>query len=141
MITNHIEDILREAQVKPSLHRLAVAECVYQSDGHPDADTIYRAVAARYPGTSRTTVYNALHLLADKGVLNEIATDTAARYDSAVKAPHSHFFCRQCGGIFDIPQATVTPAADIAADGYVAERVEVTFKGLCPKCKTPITDK
>ena len=94
---------LRSACVRPSLHRLAVLDVIANGRTHPSADDIFRHISGLYPGVSRTTVYNALHTLADTMLVKLLDIDPEmAHYDFAWQPDHSHFMCRKCGRITDM---------------------------------------
>src|SRR5262245_25988265 len=95
--------LLREHGIQPSAQRVAVADYILATDEHPSADQVWAAVRARFPMVSRATVYNTLHLLADKGLVRELVL-AAGRvvYDPHV-ARHHHFIDDETGAIQDIP--------------------------------------
>ena len=50
---------------------------------------------------------------------------------------HQHIVCRRCGTVADVDRVTGhTPCLEpLASAGFVIERTEVTFWGLCPRCR------
>ena len=56
-----------------------------------------------------------------------------SRYDMALQAPHSHFICRRCSRIFDMPMPD--GMSEVIAPQFDIDAVEVTLRGLCPECK------
>ena len=58
MTIGNLIGMLRQADIKPSLHRLAVLGAVCNGT-HPSADEIYASLLGDTPGLSRTTVYTA----------------------------------------------------------------------------------
>ena len=52
-------------------------------------------------------------------------------------ARHQHLACRGCGAVADVPCGTVRPPClePAAAAGFAIEEAEVTFWGLCPRCR------
>src|SRR5688572_18760538 len=84
-------DRLRERGVQPSAQRVAVAEYVLHTDEHPSADQVWARVRARFPMISRATVYNTLHLLAERGLLRELVlAEGRVVYDPKTER-HHHF--------------------------------------------------
>ncbi len=126
-------DILRRAEVRPSVHRLAVLEYVANHKTHPTADEVYGFVAVNFPSVSRTTVYNSLHTLVESGILRELEIESAStRYDLALQIPHSHFRCKRCGKIFDM--SLPRGLDESVVPGFVVEATDLFFAGLCPDC-------
>lgn len=126
-------DHMHRAGIRPSVQRLAILGFVANKRLHPTADEIYSALAPLYPTLSRTTVYNTLHALVAGGLLRELEIESGnRRYDYAPQPPHSHFMCRRCRRIYDIP----VPARidDNPPAGFHIDTVDVYFKGLCPAC-------
>lgn len=128
-----IMQILRDAKVRPSVHRMAVLEYVSNRRTHPTAEEVFGALSVDFPTVSRTTVYNSLHTLVDAGVLRELDIEgTSTRYDLALQVPHSHFRCTGCGTIYDmaLPEGIdrmVTP-------GFKVDATDLFFAGVCPEC-------
>ncbi len=123
---------IADAGIRPSIQRLEILEFVSSCQTHPTADEIYSFVHRNNPTLSRTTVFNNVKLLAEKGLINDInISSESTRYDSTLHTPHAHFMCRDCKKIFDIPldmsSLTVPPE-------FLCDNVNVYFKGICPEC-------
>jgi Fur family ferric uptake transcriptional regulator len=56
---------------------------------------------------------------------------------SATGGDHQHLVCRRCGTVADVDCAAGhTPCLEpVASGGFVIDRAEVTFWGLCPQCR------
>lgn len=127
-----IVEMIRAAGIQPSMQRMAILEMLAAERCHPSAEEIYNRLLPSIPTLSRTTVYNTLHLMAEKNLVHEIEIEPGVtRYDLAIRAPHGHFLCRVCGRIFDIA-LTVSP--DDVPGGFAADTVDVFCRGLCPEC-------
>ena len=53
-------------------------------------------------------------------------------------APHAHFVCTKCTGVYDVPQETLP--VDFLKSAEALTRGEITsyqlsYYGICPKCK------
>ena len=107
--------------------------------GHQDADAIARRVTERLGGVSRQTVYDALGVLCEIGLVRRIepAGSPAALYETRVADNHHHVVCRSCGSVADIDCVTgAAPCLDASdTGGFVVDEAEVTFWGLCPDCQ------
>ncbi len=129
---------LIDAGIRPSIQRLEILKFISLSKTHPTADEIYSFVHGNNPTLSRTTVFNSVKLLAEKGLVNDInISSDSTRYDSTLCEPHAHFICRNCRRIFDIP---FDLSALTMPDNFTCDNVNVYFKGICPECEGK-TDK
>ena len=88
--------------IRPSAHRLAVAEYVLTTADHPSADRVWREVSTRFPTISRATVYNTLNLFVEKGILRALHLDPeSVVFDPRIDT-HHHFVDEKTGAIHDV---------------------------------------
>ena len=86
---------------------------------------------------SRQAVYDALGMLAEKGIIRRIQpAGSPALYEGRVGDNHHHLMCRRCGKTVDVDCAVgETPCLTAAdASGYEIDEAEVIYWGTCPKC-------
>ena len=105
---------------------------------HATADELIDDVRAVIGSISRQAVYDALGVLADKGLIRRIQpAGSSARYEDRVNDNHHHLICRGCGTMFDIDCA-VGEAPCLTADddhGFEIDETEVIYWGRCPSCR------
>lgn len=128
--------LLREHGLQVTVQRLAVLRAVA---GHPHctADDVAEDVRAEIGTVSRQAVYDALGILADKGLIRRIQpAGSPARYEDRVGDNHHHVICRTCGKTADVDCAVgETPCLTAADDsGYIIDEAEVIYWGICPEC-------
>ncbi|MCU1228319.1 MAG: Peroxide stress regulator [Acidobacteria bacterium] len=120
---------LAEHGIRPSAHRLAVAEYVLTTKEHPSADRVWKTVAESFPAISRATVYNTLNLFVEKGLLRELHLDP----DSVVFDPkletHHHFIDEATGAIHDIPWDRVQVCNLESMRGFKVREYQVVMRG------------
>ena len=134
LTTTSLVEMMRKAGIRPSAQRLAVMSYIGNHRTHPTVDEIYSSILDDFPSLSRTTVYNSVHLLVESGLLRELQIEPGnARYDLAPQPQHSHFICRRCGRISDMPYPTGMSVT--TADGFEIDSVDVYLHGLCPECR------
>jgi Fur family ferric uptake transcriptional regulator len=138
-------DILREHGVQVTAQRLAVLRAV-RSRPHGTADDIAEYVRAEIGAISRQAVYDALGLLADKGIIRRIQpAGSPARYEDRVDDNHHHVICRSCGKATDVEcaEGEAPHLTAAAGSGYRIDSVEVVYWGTCPGClaATPENDQ
>ena len=132
------EQVCRGAGVKLTHHRMEIFREVARIDDHPDAETVYHAVRKRIPTVSLDTVYRALWLFGDLGLITTLGPPRErTRFDVNLRR-HHHFVCRRCGltrdfysDAFDelrLPQSVRTIGS--------VETTHVEARGVCRKCAT-----
>jgi Fur family peroxide stress response transcriptional regulator len=132
------EQVCRSAGVKLTHQRMGIFHQVAQTSDHPDADTVYQGVRKRIPTVSLDTVYRALWLLSDLGLITTLGPPRGrTRFDANLRR-HHHFVCRRCGltgdfycDAFDklrLPQSVRTIGS--------VETMYVEARGVCRKCAT-----
>lgn len=135
MITNtkKTKDILLSKGFKPTFQRLRILEYLQGHSNHPTVEMIYEGLVQEIPTISKTTIYNTLNSLLEKGVIRAITiTGTEARY-SYERFPHHHFLCKRCGKVIDIHiQCPYMERKQIG--GHQLEELHGYFKGICKEC-------
>ena len=104
---------------------------------HGTADAIAEDVRADIGAISRQAVYDALGMLAEKGLIRRIQPAGApALYEDRVDDNHHHLVCRTCGKTVDVDCAVgETPCLTADADlGFQIDEAEVIYWGTCPEC-------
>ena len=121
--------------IKPSAQRIAIMEYLLSHRTHPTVDMIYNDLIGTMPTLSRTTVYNTLRLLVKQGAALQITiNEQCTCYDGDI-TPHTHFFCRNCGRVYDMPLnwQDISEMADVPA-GFKVDEAALYFRGLCSNC-------
>ncbi len=129
-----IKKILKEKGIKPSIQRIKIFECLMCDGDHPTAKNIYEKISKEIPTLSKTTIYNTVKLLADKGILKQVRIkEGEVRYD--IKADiHPHFKCNKCGKLYDLDKRlSVKDKEEI--DGHLIEEKCVYYSGICKNCR------
>jgi Fur family ferric uptake transcriptional regulator len=130
------EDRLRRHGVQVTAQRLAVFAAVSRRP-HCTADDVATAVRSEIGFISRQTVYDALGLLTETGIIRRIQPPgSPARYEGRVGDNHHHLICRGCGRMVDVDCAAgAAPCLSPADDsGYEIDEAEVIYWGRCPDC-------
>jgi len=136
MITDPIRT-LRDHGLQVTPQRMAVLRAV-ASHPHATADGIWAVAREEIGSISRQSVYDALAVLVERGVLRRVQpAGSPARYEDRVGDNHHHLVCRECGRVEDVDCAVgaapcLTPSQD---RGFEVEEAEVVFLGRCPECR------
>jgi Fe2+/Zn2+ uptake regulation proteins len=111
-------------------------ELLQSTDAHPNAQWLYEKMKPEFPHLSFSTVYRNLGILEKERRLQRLTCgNTFDRYDGNA-APHSHFFCRRCGAVYDMDSGPVGQSALTGANRrpHKIEGCSVTFHGICENC-------
>lgn len=131
------------AALKYSRQRESIKDYLTGTKDHPTADAVYLKVKQEFPNISLGTVYRNLNLLADIGEATKITTpDGGDRFDGKTE-PHYHFFCKDCGKVFDLDMDSIDQINEIAGkhfDGVIDSHV-TAFYGHCGDCMKKTKDK
>ncbi len=108
MLTNLTEEAiaerLREAGLRPTRQRLALARLLFASGHrHVTAEELHREVAAEGMSISLATIYNTLNQFSRAGLLREVIADGARTFYDTNTAEHHHFYSVKKGRLIDIP--------------------------------------
>ena len=134
--------LLRKHGVPITAQRLAVLRAV-AGRPHGTADAIAGDVRAEIGVISRQAVYDALGILAQKGLIRRIQpAGSPALYENRVGDNHHHVICRTCGKTGDVDCAIGVAPCLTAADssGFRIDEAEVIYWGTCPECLTKAGD-
>ncbi len=129
-------NLLREHGVQVTAQRLAVLRAV-SGRSHCRADDIAADARTKIGAISRQSVYDALGILAEKGLIRRIQpAGSSALYEDRVGDNHHHLICRICDRLVDVDCAVgETPCLTAAANsGYQIDEAEVVYWGTCPEC-------
>ncbi len=135
-MSQDIATLLRQHGVQVTAQRLAILRAV-SGRPHGTADAIAEDVRCDIGVISRQAVYDALGMLAEKGLIRRIQpAGSAARYEDRVGDNHHHLICRTCGKTVDVDCVVgETPCLTTNHDsGYQIDEVEVIYWGTCPEC-------
>jgi Fe2+ or Zn2+ uptake regulation protein len=129
---------LRGAGLRITASRIAVLGALAAGAPHTSVETVVSAVRERLGDGSAQTVYNVLRSFTDAGLVRRI--EPAGRpglYELRVGDNHHHIVCRRCDVVADVDcVAGVAPCMEPSfASGFLLDETEVTFWGLCPRCR------
>lgn len=130
--------ILRSLGLQVTAQRLAVLRAVAVRP-HVTADGVVEVARAEIGAISRQSVYDALGVLAEKGLVRRIQPiGSPALYEDRVGDNHHHLICRGCGIVVDVDCAVGATPCLTAADnaGFEIDEAEVVYWGHCPTCAT-----
>lgn len=121
--------------IRPSIQRLAIMNYLMTHHTHPTVEEVYQGICKEIRTLSRTTVYNTLRLLSEHNAAQMITIDEhRVCYDGDIK-PHVHFYCRQCGKVYDMMDEDVPYTTQHkTVGGHMVDDIQVYYKGVCSDC-------
>lgn len=134
------DEPLHERGFRFTAQRREVYDALLVRRDHPTAVEVFMRVKEKMPSISLATVYNCLETLTECGLVKHVNLDRASsRYCPNIE-PHAHFFCDQCGSVFDVPlrkDSNFEKSWEVPPKSVVTHH-EATFRGLCPDCATGV---
>ncbi len=123
---------------KHSRKRDAILACVRGTTCHPTAEWVYAQLKPEIADLSLGTVYRNLAIFKQDGEIISVGTVAGLERFDGNTAPHAHFVCTKCTGVYDVPQETLP--VDFLKSAEALTRGEITsyqlsYYGICPKCK------
>jgi Fur family ferric uptake transcriptional regulator len=135
---NPIVDALDRAGYRLTSPRRAVADLISEHGGHFTAAELEGVARRRRIGLSRATLFRALDLLTDLGVVERLDLPSGQHaYVPCATAHHHHVICSRCGRAADVEDCGVAEAvAEIARrSGYRIDSHRLELFGLCRHCQ------
>ena len=124
-----VENLLRQKGIQPSAQRVAVASYVLHTHEHPSAELVFKRVRGQFPWISRATVYNTLHLFAEKGLLQRLnLAEDSVVFDPVIGA-HHHFIDEATRAIVDVPWERVQVCNIETLRDYEVHQYQVVMRG------------
>lgn len=130
-------DTLKQEGIRITPQRHAVLEFLLDSETHPTADDIYKALEPKFPNMSVATVYNNLRVLRKAGLVRELTYgDSSSRFDCNM-TDHYHIMCEDCGKIVDFHYPPLDEVESLAekVTGFEVSHHRMELYGKCDDCR------
>jgi Fe2+ or Zn2+ uptake regulation protein len=131
-----IREKLRGSGYTLTSQRRAVIEALLRAKGHPSAEDVYLIVKRENPRVALGTVYQALSVLEEVGVIgSKHWAESPTRYDLNVE-PHLDIRCVRCGEVSEVPGVALGAVEEQIRDNtpYKVTHSAMVVEGLCPAC-------
>ena len=132
-----VREKFRRAGYALTRQRRAVLDELEDFRGHPSSEEVYLAVKKRNPRVALGTVYQALSVLEEIGLIGaKRCSESPVRYDLNTE-PHYDIRCVRCGAVAEVPGVELGDlAARIRANTpYEVTSASLVIEGLCPACQ------
>jgi Fe2+ or Zn2+ uptake regulation protein len=134
-----IREKFRRSGYTLTSQRRAVLEALKEARGHPSAEDVYLIVKKKNPRVALGTVYQALSVLEEIGVVgSKHWSESPTRYDLNLE-PHLDIRCVRCGEVAEIPGVELRDLEEHIREStpYDVTRTTMVVEGLCPTCREP----
>ena len=116
--------------------RRAVLDALTDFNGHPSAEEVYLAVKRRNPKVALGTVYQALSVLEEIGLIEAKRwAESPVRYDLNT-SPHHDIRCTRCGAVEEVRGLESDDFAARISENtpYKVTSASLVIEGICPVC-------
>lgn len=130
---------LRERRLPVTRQRLAVAEELFRAGDHPSVEDLERRFHASGAQVGTATLYRALEVLVQSGLVGEHDFGEGfKRYEAVAAGPaHDHLICGRCGKVEEFANDRLERLLRMTADEhrFLYRRHRVDVHGLCTSCR------
>lgn len=132
------EQALWAAGHRVTPQRSLVLDAVCSADRHTTIGEIYAYVRQRDSTIDRSTIYRALHLFTDMGIVLSADTGNGETcYEIRTREPHHHLVCRYCSSEVEIAGPAMQSMFDEVArlHGFQVDTEHLVLFGMCAACQ------
>lgn len=118
-------------------HRQLLLDILREAKGHLDAKQLFQEAVKRDHRISLATVYRALRLFKELGLVDEMHLDkTSCSYEIRKSGEHYHVICTGCGRITEFKSPIVNQLVQEVQrrSGMTVARAVLNLEGYCAKC-------
>jgi Fur family peroxide stress response transcriptional regulator len=115
--------------------RQHVYNVLLQKRDHPTVEEVFIRSKEGMADISMATVYNCLDALVKCGLVRHVNLErSATRYCPNMKE-HSHFYCDECGVIYDINFSANGDHSGLQIpEGFKVKQYDISIRGVCRDC-------
>ncbi len=136
MTVINVEERLRQRGVKPTAIRELVLKALWAENGPVSLSHLENILET----IDKSTLFRTLSLFEKHRVVHTFEDGSGALKYEACRNPnecrvedqHIHFFCTRCNQTYCLPSMRI-PIIKLP-EGFCAEGINYTVKGLCPHC-------
>lgn len=129
----HLTERLATSGFRFTEQRRHVYDVLLQKLDHPTAEEVFMRAKRGMPEISHATVYNCLDALVKCGLVRQVQLQRGATRFCPNMKEHCHYYCGECGKVFDVTLPTDAPAMP-RPKGFKIDHYEIAVHGLCADC-------
>lgn len=135
-----VDEELKEQLVRSGLRstpqRMQVYSIINETLDHPTAERVFIEAKRTMPEISMATVYNCLDALVRCNLVRVVNLHRAATRYCPNMQEHSHFYCRVCDQVYDVPFSPAGIRKGFRMPpGFEPTHFEVAIQGTCGNCR------
>ncbi len=117
--------------------RLLLLDLIEQTEGQVDVYELYRRAKERNRRLSLSTVYRALRLFTELGILDDLHHEAHHYHTLKLSSEHYHLVCLGCGQVveFESPLVEALKEAVGSQNRFAVTRGDVHLSGYCERCR------
>lgn len=136
-LEHDVREKFRRSGYTLTSQRRAVLEALKDYKGHPSAEEVYLLVKKRNPKVALGTVYQALSVLEEIGLIEAKRwSESPVRYDLNTE-PHYDIRCTKCGEVAEISNMKFADFVTHIQENtpYEVTNAALVIEGVCPLCQ------
>ena len=125
------------SQYKLTRHRHLLLDLIRNANGHIDAKELYRRASDKNGSISLATVYRAIHLFKEKGLISERRLGRIrCSYELKLSDEHQHLLCKGCGKVTEFNNPLIKELINEVEQQHAfhVTRAELYLEGYCEGC-------
>ena len=129
--------VLHDRGYRVTPQRLIVLDAVCACQGHATLADIQARVSDMDPTIDRSTIYRALEVLREVGLIVESELGHHDKvYRIAGESDHHHLICLSCGKVLTISKQEIEPFLEHLRSiyGFQVQADHLVFNGFCDAC-------
>jgi Fur family ferric uptake transcriptional regulator len=134
-----LEAVLATHGLRLTTGRRAIVDAILGRQGHFAIEELVEDLRARGLAASKATVYRALPLLTEAGIVQPaVVTGDEKSYERAAgRKHHDHLVCKGCGAVveFEYDAIEILQREVAARHGFTLEGHMLQLLGRCPACR------
>jgi Fur family peroxide stress response transcriptional regulator len=129
-----LSERLTTSGLRSTRQREHIYRVLLQRRDHPTADGVFLRAKRSMPDISLATVYNCLDALVKCGLVRLVVLNRGATRYCPNMGEHCHYYCTQCGAVFDVPLPATAPLSVSRPKGFKVDHYELAVHGVCADC-------
>ncbi len=138
--TQKAQELLKSAGLRVTAPRMAILATLLEAGKPVTQDQIAANLGQVSP--NKVTIYRTLESLVNAGIVHKVfLQERTWHFEPAHNCTetqcHAHFTCTQCGDTNCLTEISI-PMTKSPHKGFVINRQQVQFEGLCPNCNSKL---
>lgn len=136
---------LEKHGLKLTAERQALFDEIFARHEHFEADELLLRLRTQHKKISRATIYRALDLLVDSGIVGRVRIgESGYRYERLRAGEHhDHLICTECGRVIEFYEPRIESLQDEVCErhGFLPISHSHQMRGICRQCRPRVQQK